>query len=78
MRKVNVLDAVDRLTSTLSKVEKFDIGGIDLSERVLDNRVITLEGYVRFLETEAIPKLSSIRDNLAAKLDAEGKGEYND
>ncbi|NLM98267.1 MAG: hypothetical protein GX175_11790 [Halanaerobiaceae bacterium] len=75
MRKVNVLDAVDRLTYTLKKVEKFDISGIELSERVLDNRIITLEGYMRFLETEAIPKLSLIRDNLAAKMNAEKDGE---
>lgn len=59
----------------IKKVEKFDISGIELSERVLDNRIITLEGYMRFLETEAIPKLSLIRDNLAAKMNAEKDGE---
>ena len=56
MGKVNVLDAIDRLTSTINKVEDFDLSSIDLSERVLDNRIITLEGYIRFIENEAIPK----------------------
>lgn len=78
MRKVNVLDAVDRLTSTLNKVDDFDIANIDLSERVLGNRIITLEGYIRFLETEAIPKLVAIRDNLSRKLSDEEVGAYND
>ncbi|MFW6022766.1 MAG: hypothetical protein ACOCQW_04545 [Halanaerobiaceae bacterium] len=76
MRKVNVLDAVDRLISTLDKVEDFDVSDIDLSDRVLDNRIITLEGYMRFLENEGIPKLEKIRDKIAKET---GKvGAYND
>lgn len=70
MGKVNVLDALDRLTSTISKVEEFDLTGIDLSDRVLDNRIITLEGYIRFLENEAIPKLMAIRNNIEKKVGA--------
>lgn len=78
MGKVNVLDALDRLTSTINKVEEFDVSGIDLSERVLDNRIITLEGYIRFLENEAIPKLRRIRDNIAGKLDEKQAGGNDD
>ncbi|NLJ84722.1 MAG: hypothetical protein GX336_07415 [Halanaerobiaceae bacterium] len=78
MGKVNVLDALDRLSSTINKVEEFDISGIDLSERVLDNRIITLEGYIRFLENEAIPKLSRIRDNITDKLNGEQEGGNDD
>jgi hypothetical protein len=69
MNKVNILDAVDRLSITLSKVEDFDISGIDLSERVLDNRIITLEGYLRFLENEGIPKLEAIRSKLKQEVE---------
>ncbi|MFP4016885.1 MAG: hypothetical protein ACLFUI_07610 [Halanaerobiales bacterium] len=78
MRKVNVLDAVDRLISTLSKVDEFDVDGIEMSERVLDNRIITLEGYIRFLESEGIPKLKRIREKIATELDEEKVGAYND
>lgn len=78
MGKVNVLDALDSLSSTINKVEEFDISGIDLSERVLDNRIITLEGYIRFLENEAIPKLSRIRDNITDKLNGEQEGGNDD
>ena len=78
MRKVNVLDAVDRLISTLNKVDKFDVAGIELSDRVLDNRIITLEGYIRFLESEGIPKLAEIKSRLLKELDEEKVGVYND
>lgn len=67
MRKVNVLKAVDRLVSTLRRLEEFDVSEIDLSDRVLDNRIITLEGYIRFLETEGIPKLKKISDKIASE-----------
>lgn len=60
MRKVNILDAVNRLNSTLTKVEEFEVADVNLSDRVLDNRIITLEGYLRFLEREGIPKIESI------------------
>lgn len=78
MRKVNVLDAVDRLISTLGKVSDFDVNDIELSERVLDNRIITLEGYIRFLESEGIPKLAAIRNKLSRELKEEEVGAYND
>ncbi|MFP4660725.1 MAG: hypothetical protein ACLFPF_00900 [Halanaerobiales bacterium] len=79
MRKVNVLDAVERLISTLQKVDEFNVDGIEMSERVLDNRIITLEGYIRFLESEAIPKLERIREKIATELlDEEEVGVYND
>ncbi|HHU91975.1 MAG TPA: hypothetical protein GXZ20_02400 [Halanaerobiaceae bacterium] len=72
MGKVNVLDAIDRLTSTINKVEDFDLSSIDLSERVLDNRIITLEGYIRFIENEAIPKLTTIRNNIEKQVGGSG------
>ncbi len=72
MGKVNVLDAIDRLTSTINKVEDFDLLSIDLSERVLDNRIITLEGYIRFIENEAIPKLTTIRNNIEKQVGGSG------
>ncbi len=62
MTEPNVLDVIERLNFAISKVEDFDISEIDLSERVLDNRIITLEGYLRFLEREGIPKIKNIYD----------------
>ena len=78
MEKVNILDAVDTLKSALSKIEGFDIEGIQLSDRVLDNRIITLEGYLRFLDREGIPKLERIRDLLPDQLYTVVEGGKND
>ncbi|MFW6035911.1 MAG: hypothetical protein ACOCRZ_06620 [Halothermotrichaceae bacterium] len=74
MKKANILDAVNRLNSTLTKVKDFDVSDVNLSDRVLDNRIITLEGYLRFLESEAIPKIESIRDKIAEANDRTGEG----
>lgn len=67
MKKANILDAVNRLSSTLNKVEEFDVSSVDLSDRVLDNRIITLEGYLRFLEREGIPKIKRIWEDLSTE-----------
>jgi len=67
MAKPNILDAIERLNFAISKVEDFDITNIDLSERVLDNRIITLEGYLRFLEREGIPKMKRIYKKLGSE-----------
>ena len=64
MPKSNVLDAIERLNFALNKLEDFNELDIDLSERVMDNRIITLEGYIRYLESEGIPKLQKIADSL--------------
>jgi len=69
MTEPNVLDVIERLNFAISKVEDFDISGIDLSERVLDNRIITLEGYLRFLEREGIPKIKNIYDKSRSEAD---------
>ena len=78
MREVdNVLKMVDRLITTLEKVDEFDVSNINMSERVLDNRIITLEGYIRFIESEGIPQLKLISDKIREN-DEEKAGAYND
>jgi len=78
MKKVNILDAVDRLSSTLNKVEAFTVNDINLSDRVLDNRIITLEGYLRFLEMEGIPKITSIWEKISESGLETREDDYND
>ncbi len=60
----NILDAVERMNSTIDKVDDFDELNLELSERILDNRIITLEGYLRYLDSEGIPKMKRILDKL--------------
>ena len=64
MAKANILDAIERLNFTLKKVKDFENLDLELSERVLDNRIITLEGYLRFLDAEGIPKIKKILNSL--------------
>jgi hypothetical protein len=64
MTKANILDVIDGLNFALNKVEDFDVLDVELSDRVFDNRVITLEGYFKFLESEGIPKIRRIYDSL--------------
>ena len=60
MTATEILNAVDDLEAALSKVGDFKPDDIEFSERVLDNRIITLEGYLRFLKKEGIPRLKSV------------------
>lgn len=67
MAKANVLDAIERLNFALNKLEDFDELDVELSERVKDNRIITLDGYMRYLESEGIPKVRKIVEALEGK-----------
>lgn len=64
MSEKNILDAIERLNFALGKVDDFDVSAVELSGRVLDNRIITLEGYLRFIEKEGIPKIKKIHKKL--------------
>jgi len=55
-----ILSAVNTLDRALTKVTEFEEDNIEFSERVLDNRIITIEGYLRFLNKEGIPRLKTI------------------
>ncbi len=70
MSKANVLDAIERLNFALSKVDDFEDIDVDLSQRVLENRIITLEGYLRYLESVGMPKIKKIQELL--------EDDYND
>jgi len=55
-----IVNAVNTLDRALTKIADFDEDNIELSARVLDNRIITIEGYLRFLKKEGVPRLKSI------------------
>ena len=60
----NILDAIERLNFVLRKVKDFEELDVELSEKILDNRVITLEGYLRYLDVEGIPKIKDLYNSL--------------
>lgn len=60
MRKVDVIDVVKRLRSISHRARKLSDNEIELGQRVLENRVMVLEGYLNFLDQEAIPSFQKI------------------
>ena len=57
MANRNIMNAVQKLNSIVNKLDKVDLDNLDLSPRVLENRILTLEGYMRYLEQVGIPKI---------------------
>jgi len=72
VRKVDVLDVVKRLRSISQRAKKVQNHNIDLGERVLENRIMVLEGYLNFLDQDAVPTLKGI----IKELDALGEKVY--
>lgn len=65
-----VLEAIKYIKMAVNKTEEFDDYSPEMSSRVLDNRIITLEGYMKYIEKEALPKF----ENLAEKSEVETNG----
>ncbi|MFW6271027.1 MAG: hypothetical protein ACOC4G_13260 [Bacillota bacterium] len=64
MSKANIINAVEQLQMVLEKVDDFDNLDIELSDRVRENRVITLQGYFKFLEDVGIPEIKDVLNKL--------------
>ena len=58
----DVLELINYIDSAINKTNQFDNFSPEMSERVLDNRIITLEGYLRFIERETMPTLEKLID----------------
>ncbi len=55
-----VIDVIEYIDSALNKTEQFDNYSPEMSNKVLDNRIMTLEGYIRYIERETMPRLESL------------------
>lgn len=65
-----VLDVITYINSAVDKTEDIKDLPPEMSNKVLDNRIMALEGYIRYIERETIPKLQ----NLAAELEGAENG----
>ncbi|MFW6229923.1 MAG: hypothetical protein ACOC4L_02965 [Halanaerobium sp.] len=65
-----VIDAIEYIDTAVDKTDQFDEYSPEMSEKVLDNRIMTLEGYIRYIERETMPKL----ENLIELLEVENNG----
>jgi len=55
-----VIDVIEYIDTAVNKTEQFEDYSPELSEKVLDNRIMTLEGYIRYIERETMPKLENL------------------
>ena len=55
-----VIDAVDYIDEAVNKSEQFKNYSPEMSSKVLDNRIITLEAYIKFIEQETIPLMENL------------------
>ena len=60
MRKIDVLDVIKKLRSVAQRAQKIDTDSVELGQRVLENRIMVLEGYLNFLDQEGLPSLKKI------------------
>lgn len=56
MPKYTILDAVDRLEKVVKNyIREIDLKEVDLSNKIIENRILALKGYLNFLDREGIP-----------------------
>ncbi|PUU92730.1 hypothetical protein [Halanaerobium congolense] len=55
-----VINAIDYIDEAVNKSEQLTNYSPEISSKVLDNRIITLEGYIRYIERETIPVLENL------------------
>lgn len=71
----NIMNAVSRLKSISKKLDKVDLENLDLSPRVLENRILTLEGYLSYLDQVGLPKIQEYFDLAVGKSEVMVGGE---
>lgn len=59
-----VIDAIDYIDEAVNKSEQLNNYSPEISSKVLDNRIITLEAYIRYIERETIPVLENLLEIL--------------
>lgn len=64
MAKDNLLNAVEQLNTALNKVDDLDLDSLELSDRVKENRIITLDGYLKYLDNVGVPQIKKINESL--------------
>lgn len=60
MKRVDVLEIMEQLRVIAEKAERLDLEEVSIGNRVLENRILVLQGYFNFLETTAIPIFEDI------------------
>lgn len=55
-----VMEAMEDINLVIKRLKRLNLEEVDIDNKILDNRVITLEGYLRFMDRDGIPELKKI------------------
>lgn len=55
-----VTDVIAYINKAVNKSEQLNDYSPEMSSKVLDNRIITLAAYIRYIESETIPALKNL------------------
>lgn len=55
-----IIEAIDYIEQAIDKSKEFADFKTDFSKRVLDNRILTIEAYTKYIDQESIPKLKKL------------------
>ncbi len=60
--KETVLFAIENFNAAFKRIDDIDIEEIDLEDKIMDNRIMSIESYLRFLERDGIDDFKKIKD----------------
>ena len=60
----SLIDMIEHINSAVTKTEQFDNYSPEMSNKVLDNRIMTLEGYIRYIDRETVPRLERMVETI--------------
>ncbi len=59
-----VMEAMEDISLVIKRLKRLNLDEVDIDDKILDNRIITLEGYLRFMDRDGISELEKIVDRL--------------
>ena len=60
--KESVLFAIENFNAAFNRIDDIDFNEIDMEEKIMDNRIMSIESYLRFLERDGIKDFKKIKD----------------
>ncbi len=59
-----VMEAMEDISLVIKRLKRLNLDEVDIDDKILDNRIIPLEGYLRFMDRDGISELEKIVDRL--------------
>ena len=57
-----VLFAIENFNAAFRRIDDIDLDEMKIEEKIMDNRIMSIESYLRFLERDGIDDFKKIRD----------------